>query len=133
MHEPVLPQTSRPCRPPGPATDARCHDGRREAEPSGPPLSALAPEELLCLVDDLHGRADLLDRLLRLRDEAGKGAICLSGNHEAMLSFLEDPDVARVWLTHGGYETLESYRLLEQGGGDAAELATQLLGGDRGR
>lgn len=144
---------------PGPMAGAMAPRGTapREAVPSGPPLPALAPDEPLCLVGDLHGRADLLDRLLRLRDnrfpkarmvflgdmvdrgpdsagvlarlrdEAAKGAICLSGNHEAMLlSFLEDPEAARGWLTHGGYETLESYRLLEQGGGDAGELAARL-------
>lgn len=77
-------------------------------------LSVLAPDEPLCLVGDLHGRADLLDRLMRLhashfpqarlvflgdmidrgpdsasvlarlRAEEEKGAICLAGNHEAM-------------------------------------------------
>lgn len=75
----------------------------------------LAPTEPLCLIGDIHGRADLLEQFIRLRaarfpyakaiylgdmidrgpesravlmhlrDQEAEGAICLCGNHEEML------------------------------------------------
>lgn len=84
------------------------------AERPEPAFPAIAPDEPLCLVGDVHGRADLLERFLHLRarhfpdhravflgdaidrgpDSAGvlrilmaevaAGAICLMGNHEEM-------------------------------------------------
>lgn len=106
----------------------------------------LAPDEAVCLLGDLHGRADLLQRFLKLRaghfpqhrlvflgDAVDRGpdsaevlrllqqaqsddlaAVCLAGNHEAMmLDFLDDPggDAGRRWLAHGGLETLASFGL----------------------
>ena len=80
-----------------------------------PPMPPLAPGEPLCLLGDLHGCAELLDRFLalrarhfpghrlvalgdaidrgpdspaviaRLRAECARGAVCLMGNHEEML------------------------------------------------
>lgn len=77
-------------------------------------FSELKPDEPLCLIGDLHGCADHLRRLLRLRahqfpgarlvflgdlidrgpdsagvlqlvrEEVAKGAICIAGNHESM-------------------------------------------------
>ena len=118
------------------------------------------PEELVCLIGDLHGRADLLQRFLRLRachfpqarlvvlgdmidrgedsagvlrllrDEAGQGAVCLMGNHEAMLlAALDDP--ARhgaAWLSHGGLATLMSLglRCLPRGPAEMADMADAL-------
>jgi serine/threonine protein phosphatase 1 len=103
-----------------------------------------APHEAVCLVGDIHGRADLLLRLLALRerhfphtrlvvlgdmidrgensaevlgllqDQSATGAVCLAGNHEAMLlAFLDDPEMyGQRWLGHGGMDTLASYGLL---------------------
>ncbi|MGR3291571.1 MAG: metallophosphoesterase [Paracoccaceae bacterium] len=93
----------------------------------------------MAVVGDIHGRADLLDRMLtsisrqapearlifvgdyvdrgpdsrtvinRLREQ--KDAICLCGNHEAMmLDILTDPiETGGRWLRNGGVETLASY------------------------
>lgn len=101
----------------------------------------LATDEAVCLVGDIHGRADLLTRLLSLRQQhfpqtrlivlgdmidrgddsaevlrllqAEPEAVCLMGNHEDMLlSTLEDPvRHGRSWLSHGGMATLMSYGL----------------------
>jgi serine/threonine protein phosphatase 1 len=99
----------------------------------------LAPEEPFVAIGDVHGRDDLLGRLLdrleaeepELRvvlvgdyiDRGERSAsvlarlssrphlVCLMGNHEAMcLGFLEDP--AREgprWLANGGLQTLASF------------------------
>ncbi|TNC66853.1 metallophosphoesterase [Rubellimicrobium roseum] len=112
--------------------------GRRRAAPV--PFDApLAPAEPLAVIGDVHGRDDLLARLLdRLGREApdhrvilvgdyldrGEGSaavlrrlparpdlVCLKGNHEAMcLGFLEDPPrEGRRWLANGGLQTLASF------------------------
>lgn len=112
--------------------------GRRRAAPV--PFDApFAPEEPLAVIGDVHGRDDLLGRLLdRLGREApdhrvilvgdyldrGEGSaavlrrlqarpdlLCLKGNHEAMcLGFLEDPRrEGRRWLANGGLQTLASF------------------------
>ena len=50
---------------------------------------------------------DILCRRLVYRN-----AICLRGNHEALLeSFLDDPAMFQAWLNLGGRETLQSYGL----------------------
>jgi serine/threonine protein phosphatase 1 len=50
---------------------------------------------------------DILCRRLVYRN-----AICLRGNHEALLeAFLDDPDMFQAWLNLGGRETLQSYGL----------------------
>ncbi|MDZ4309644.1 MAG: metallophosphoesterase [Cypionkella sp.] len=101
------------------------------------------PHEPVCLVGDIHGRADLLVRFMTLRqrhfpharlvilgdmidrgensaevlallrNETTSGAVCIAGNHEAMLlAFLDDPTIqAKRWLAHGGLETLASFGL----------------------
>lgn len=94
----------------------------------------------LAVIGDIHGRADLLERMLvRLDQEApgaervflgdyidrgeasasvllllhATGARCLMGNHEAMLlAFLDDPlRMGQYWLRHGGMQTLASHGL----------------------
>lgn len=113
-------------------------------EPAIPPLPC--PARPVCMVGDIHGRADLLDRLLEiiaaesgdpvlifagdyidrgpdsaavLERLAGLGAVCLMGNHERMLlDFLDAPAQAGVrWLGNGGAETLASFGVGQRGGG----------------
>lgn len=56
----------------------------------------------------LESRA-VLDRLIAPPDD-GLERICLKGNHEdAMLRFLDDPDIGASWLGFGGDATLYSY------------------------
>lgn len=92
----------------------------------GPRRAPPVPDEAVCLVGDLHGRADLLLRFLALRqhhfpqarlvilgdmidrgeasadvlallrEETATGAVCLAGNHETMLLAFLDDPV-----THG--------------------------------
>ncbi|WP_210530260.1 metallophosphoesterase [Rubellimicrobium arenae] len=99
----------------------------------------LAPDEPLAVIGDVHGRDDLLGRLLdRLaatepgrriilvgdyidrgeqsaavlaRLAARPDLVCLKGNHEAMcLGFLADPErQGPRWLVNGGLQTLASY------------------------
>ncbi|EAR53132.1 serine/threonine protein phosphatase I [Oceanicola granulosus HTCC2516] len=99
------------------------------------------PEGKLQVIGDVHGRHDLLLRLLdRLDPDArtvlvgdyidrgeesaevlqtcralvGEGrAVCLMGNHERMLlDFLDSPAGSeRRWLANGGLQTLASFRL----------------------
>lgn len=99
----------------------------------------LLPDAPLAVIGDVHGRDDLLERLLdRLAQEApgrrivlvgdlidrGENSagvlrrlmarpdiVCLRGNHEAMaLSFLDDPEgKGRSWLHNGGLQTLASF------------------------
>jgi serine/threonine protein phosphatase 1 len=98
----------------------------------------LTPEAPLFIIGDIHGRIDLLDRLLasapenvqlvfvgdlvdrgensalvlaRVRDLCALGAICLMGNHEKMmLDFLNRPtERGPTWLRNGGLQTLQSY------------------------
>lgn len=102
-----------------------------------PPYPAPAPDQVLMVVGDVHGRVDLLaalpelegiEQLVFVGDYVDRGphsadvlralhglsdAICLMGNHEEMmLSFLDDP-VAHGprWLSYGGVETLTSFGL----------------------
>lgn len=97
----------------------------------------------MCFVGDVHGRLDCLSQLLavrnrhfpharlvflgdlidrgpdsagvlaKVREETAGGAVCLMGNHEAMMiSALEDPAAQSAsWLRHGGFETMASFGL----------------------
>lgn len=99
----------------------------------------LAPERPLAVIGDVHGRDDLLGRLLeRLGREAPEHAVVLvgdlidrgeaseavlrramarpdltvlKGNHEAMcLDFLDDPErKGPLWIRNGGLQTLASF------------------------
>lgn len=99
----------------------------------------LCPDTAVAIVGDIHGRADLLDRILaKISDRAPgavvvfvgdyvdrgpdsravidrlrglSGAICLRGNHETMLiEFLDDPiECGGRWVRNGGSQTLASY------------------------
>lgn len=110
--------------------------GRRDGDAWGAPL---APEEPLAVIGDVHGRDDLLGRLLgRLGREApdhrvvlvgdlvdrGEGSaavlrrllgredlVVLKGNHEAMcLDFLSEPErKGTAWMRNGGLQTLASF------------------------
>lgn len=112
-----------------------------------------APECEVAVVGDIHGRADLLDRLLGRLEQvapgaqlvfvgdyvdrgpdsravietlrAMSGAVCLKGNHEAMLlDFLDGHEgAARRWLFNGGTRTLESYGVALAEDAGAAEVA----------
>jgi serine/threonine protein phosphatase 1 len=99
----------------------------------------LAPDEPLAVIGDVHGRDDLLGRLLdRLAEEApghrvvlvgdlmdrGERSaqvvrrliarddlVVLRGNHEVMcLDFLEEPErKGPLWIRNGGLQTLASF------------------------
>jgi serine/threonine protein phosphatase 1 len=99
----------------------------------------LAPDGPLAVIGDVHGRDDLLGRLLgRLAEEAPDHAVvlvgdlidrgeqsaqvlrrlaarpdilCLRGNHDVMcLDFLDEPERAGPgWLHNGGLQTLASF------------------------
>lgn len=109
---------------------------RKPAPTFGAPLR---PEVPIAVIGDVHGRDDLLARLLdRLEREAADhrivlvgdyidrgeesrsviarlrarpDLICLKGNHEAMCQgFLEDPEKqGAMWLRNGGLQTLASF------------------------
>ncbi len=129
----------------------------RPPDPSLPFPALPSPDEALCLVGDIHGRADLLDLLLalraeafpqtrliclgdmidrgpdsagvlrRLRAEQARGAVCLAGNHEAMLlAFLDAPEAGQGWLAHGGFGTLASFGVFPARGEDAPALRDRL-------
>lgn len=99
-------------------------------------VGPIAPDGPFCVIGDVHGRIDLLDRMLdrigtersvvcvgdyvdrgehssevlvRLQDRPD--TTCLKGNHEEMLlKFLEDPISAGPrWLRYGGLQTLASF------------------------
>lgn len=81
--------------------DARCHPARRRV--------------LITLGDYVDRGPDsrlVIERLLA--PPAGFELVCLRGNHEdLMLGFLQDPDLADLWLANGGTATLTSYGLPE--------------------
>ena len=70
------------------------------------------PHELVFLGDYVDRGADskgVIDRLIALRARQA-GTVFLKGNHEqAMLDFLDRPDLNEEWLHWGGDKTLESY------------------------
>lgn len=114
----------------------------------------LAPDEPIAVIGDVHGRHDLLSRMLeRLAREAPEHRIvlvgdyidrgedsravieelrerpdlvCLKGNHEAMcLAFLEDPaQHGARWLRNGGLQALASFGVGLGGEGTEAERMT---------
>ncbi|MFY9212179.1 MAG: metallophosphoesterase family protein [Aestuariivita sp.] len=95
----------------------------------------VAPETPILAVGDIHGRADLVERLLRtapdvpmifVGDYIDRGEhsadvlrllherpdiTCLSGNHEEMMmAFISNPqDSGPRWLRFGGLQTLASF------------------------
>lgn len=98
----------------------------------------ITPEDPLFVIGDIHGRSDLLRRLVeqadpsaqivcvgdyvdRGEDSAGvmrfladrPDIICLSGNHEQMmLDFMSDPvRHGPRWLRYGGLQTLASFQV----------------------
>lgn len=98
------------------------------------PLAPANPDRPVTVIGDIHGRADLLARVLKqcesqlicVGDYVDRGpdsagvlrmlaarpeVICLMGNHEEMLlSFLDDPVTAGPrWLHFGGAQTVESF------------------------
>lgn len=104
--------------------------------PKTAPFPPVAPDRGFYAVGDIHGRIDLLDKVLRdlptdlpiicvgdYVDRGEDGAdvlrrlhsrpdlICLRGNHEdMMLGFLDAPqDKGGRWLRHGGLQTLASF------------------------
>lgn len=61
-------------------------------------------------IDRGEGSREVIDLLSGLPTEGPVRAVCLAGNHEAiLLAFLEDPERNRAWLEYGGRETLLSY------------------------
>ena len=65
------------------------------------------------LVDRGPDSAFLLD-FLNVPSKTGAERMFLRGNHEAMMqSFLDDPGQHMNWLDFGGYETLNSYGVME--------------------
>ena len=118
------------------------------------------PAETLCVIGDIHGRADLLAkalgaglgqiicvgdyvdrgensagvlRLLMARDDV----VCLMGNHEEMmLKFIDDPERhGGRWLRYGGLQTLASFEvtgLTETSGGATLQQARDTLVGRMG-
>lgn len=118
--------------------------GRRR--PAAPPLPPVSPDAPFQAVGDIHGRADLLERLIPMLDDGmtrvfvgdyidrgedsaavlarlmESGAICLKGNHEQMmLDFLDSPERrGGRWLRNGGLQTLASFGV---GLSDAADPA----------
>lgn len=115
--------------------------GKKTAEENWPDFAgALSVSRPLFVVGDLHGRLDLLERLLskqpagthlvfvgdlidrgeqsaevlhRVAQLCDEGAQCLMGNHERMmLDFLDDPsEKGPRWLRYGGLQTLNSFGL----------------------
>jgi serine/threonine protein phosphatase 1 len=117
----------------------RLWGARKQSAPDHCAFNAdLEPDNPMFIVGDIHGRIDLLDKMLanapngaqlifvgdlidrgedsanvliRVRDLCDQGAICLMGNHEQMmLDFIEQPtNCGPHWLRNGGLQTLHSY------------------------
>lgn len=110
----------------------RLFSRNRRSEPRPPPK----PDEPFVAIGDVHGRADLLARLLARLDPslqvvcvgdyvdrgehsaevlqmlmARDDIVCLGGNHEEMLlGFLSDPvRYGKPWLRSGGLQALASF------------------------
>lgn len=73
-------------------------------------VAAKAPEARLVLVGDLIDRGERSAEVLRRVAEQDEW-LCLRGNHEAMcLEFLDDPErYGPRWLVNGGLQTLASF------------------------
>lgn len=71
----------------------------------------------------------VIDYLRALQRPAAPPSVCLLGNHERMcLDFLENPELsAERWLRNGGLETVASYQVPFQPGGDPVDLRDRLL------
>ena len=62
------------------------------------------------LIDRGPHSAGCIERAIQLRDEGWCEVQALKGNHEeALLLFLDDAEIGRQWLRHGGGSTLQSY------------------------
>lgn len=83
------------------------------------------------LIDRGPDSASCVERALRLSDEGWCEVQALKGNHEeALLLFLEDPEIGRQWFQHGGATTLQSYGVDLTGvglGGGWAGVQARLL------
>lgn len=75
---------------------------------------SLSERPTVVLLGDLIDRgpdsAGCIERAIRLRDEDWCDLQALKGNHEeALMLFLDDPEIGRQWFQHGGGATLQSY------------------------
>lgn len=110
--------------------------GKTKPVPPKAHFDPVKPDTSFCVIGDVHGRLDLLERLVPSIPE-GMSIICvgdlvdrgensagvlryvqahpkmtsLMGNHEAMmLAFLADPEKnGRRWIRNGGLQTLASF------------------------
>jgi serine/threonine protein phosphatase 1 len=110
-------------------------------------MPTINPDMPLAVIGDIHGRADLLGKLLQRVPEdhqiicvgdyidrgeqsaqalellkARDDILCLLGNHEDMLlKFLDDPERnGERWLRYGGLQTLQSFGVSVDHGKSAA-------------
>lgn len=91
---------------------ARKAEARIAADPDFDPATSLILY-LGDLVDRGPESAFLLDWLL-VRSKTGAERMFLRGNHEEMMeAFLSDPSQHMNWLDFGGYETLNSYGIMQ--------------------
>ncbi len=77
-------------------------------------ISAPSQRPILILLGDYVDRgpasAQVVDKILALRDEPGFEVRTLKGNHEeALLQFHDEPGFGQTWVEHGGSATLASY------------------------
>ena len=85
----------------------------------------------LVFVGDLIDRGpDSADVLQTVKQACGAGAVCIAGNHEAMmLDFLDRPtERGARWFRFGGLQTLESLKI--GGIGEHSDAAALLAGRD---
>lgn len=100
------------------------------------PPKEVSPASPLSVIGDIHGRMDLLERLLAESDEGSQlicvgdyvdrgddsadvlralfqrpDIVCLRGNHEEMmLSFIDKPETSGSrWMRYGGLQTIASF------------------------
>jgi serine/threonine protein phosphatase 1 len=126
-----------------------------KSEPNPAFTATIDPEQPLFVIGDVHGCAEQLNRLLAKQPNDSQlvfvgdlvdrgpnsadvlqtvmgacraGAICLAGNHEAMmLDFLDRPtERGARWFRFGGLQTLESLKI---GGVSEHSDAAALLAG----
>lgn len=111
-----------------------------KSEPNPEFTAILDPEQPLFVIGDVHGCSDQLHRLIAkqptdsrlvfvgdlidrgpdsadvlqtVQQACGAGAVCIAGNHEAMmLDFLDRPtERGARWFRFGGLQTLESLKI----------------------